>query len=267
MNQTAQTDSYTTFKKVVLIVTAAVGGVVLVAALTAMAFSAPWARGSSHDTVSASGITQIRVDAAAADFQMVFADIPEAQLDVSGADPGKWSLQREGSTLAVNSGGRFCIWTCRSDATVTLQVPSSLNDGSVALNVSVGAGRFATKGQFSDFTANVGAGQLDVWADTPGADIDLGAGMATIGLQNADVVTLDIAAGRLQADLAGSAPSNLVVSVAVGSAVVTVPDVPYQLSSEYAAGVVDSTVDTMEGSPNVINVKVAAGHVSLLPGR
>lgn len=214
-----------------------------------------------HAEVDTQGVVDIHIEVAAAEFQLDFAAIPAATLDVEGRNADDWVLERQGETLSVRGSKNKTLKGSKTQAVLTL--PESLDNGSAILRLEVAACEFQGAGAFLAVEAEVAASKFDLAARTQEAHVELAAGKARLQLRDAATVTLKVAAGHLAAWLRGGAPSSLKVAVATGAADLIVPAVPYRLNTEVALGSLNSTVKEVSSSPNVIDVDVTMGKVSI----
>lgn len=214
-----------------------------------------------HAEVDVQGVADIHIEVAAARFRLTFGDVESATLDVEGSNADDWTLLRQGETLSIRSSEHKALKGLSAQAVLTL--PESLNDGSAVLRLEIAACEFQGAGAFLAVEADVAASNFDLSSQTQQASIELAAGKARLQLRNAATVALKVAAGHLAAWLLGGAPSSLSVEVATGAADLIVPAVPYRLRSSAALGSFSSTVSESPSSPNVIDVDVTMGKVSI----
>lgn len=120
--------------------------------------------GDSVQTVDPAGITELSVDANAGQFQLRFADVREAELEITGNNRQDWRMQRSGDELVVRSGGSwfgggFCLFGCNfGDDQVVLTLPNSLA-GKLDADLTLGAGSLTAAGEFRDLDVDVSAGK------------------------------------------------------------------------------------------------------------
>lgn len=214
-----------------------------------------------HAEADVQGVADIHIEAAAAEFRLTFGDVDLATLDVEGRNADDWALVRQGETLSVSCSKHKALKGLNTQAVLTL--PDALNDGSAVLRLEIAACEFQGAGAFLAVEAEVAASKFDLAAQTQQASVELAAGKARLQLRNAAIVTLKVAAGHLAAWLRGGAPSSLSVDVATGAADLIVPAVPYRLRKGVALGSFSSTVSESPSSPNVIDVDVTMGKVSI----
>lgn len=264
----------------VAIGTAIVGGLALVSVGVGAAFATTGSilqqvdapSGDAVQVADTAGITALSVDANAAEFQLRFADVKEAELEVTGSNRQDWRLQRSNDELVVSSGGSwfgggFCLFGCNfGDDMVVLTLPRSL-EGVIDADLSLGAGSLTAEGDFRDLDIEVSAGKALATGSARSLSAELGAGRADFRLDGVQEASFDVSAGKVVAELTGAAPREVELDVSAGSLELTVADVPYAVESRVEAGQLDNKLQTRPNSPNVIEASVSAGSVTLLPSR
>lgn len=248
--------------RVVALLTVVVGVVVLIGAVWSSSlptFAAGLTR-SEDRSVAVAGVETLRVDAAATRLTIGFADVREATLEVERS-AGSWTLERDGSTLRVESPRRpFLGWLAGgNNGTATLTLPRSLEG--VDARVSVGAGSVTVGGDFGAVEVDLGAGEATVTGTARELAADVGAGRAIVDLDGVSTAVLGVSAGQMIARLEGTAPSDVRVRVSAGSLELTLPDEVYHVVSDVAAGGFDNRLRTSADSPRRVDVNVAAGNV------
>ncbi|WRS30887.1 hypothetical protein U6G28_04165 [Actinomycetaceae bacterium MB13-C1-2] len=221
--------------------------------------------------VDVSGVEEVELKAAAADFRIGFADVSTAVLSVEGEEADYWTLSREANLLKISSGprrplsgaGAKLLAGVKTNAVLTL--PQALNDGRLVLELDIAACKFHGAGAFLAVEADLAASEFDLAAQVQEARIGLAAGKARVLLENTAKVELKIAAGSLSGWLKGGAPSFLRVEVATGSADLIVPPVPYRVKKGSVLGSTDLRVKEDASSPSMIDIEVAVGQVSIEP--
>lgn len=264
----------------VAIGTAIVGGLALASVGVGAAFATTGsilhevdsATGDALQPVDIAGITELSVDANAGDFQLRFADVSQAELEVAGSNWQDWRMQRSGDELVVRSGGNwfgsgFCIFGCNfGDDQVVLTLPRSLA-GVLDADLKLGAGSLIAEGDFRDLDIDVSAGKAVATGSARSLSVELGAGRADFQLDGVQEAGFEVSAGKIVAELTGAAPREIDLDVSAGSLELTVADVPYAVEAEVSAGQLDNRLQTRPSSPNVIEASVSAGSVTLLPAR
>jgi hypothetical protein len=189
------------------IILAVLGGLVVLTLLIGSARSAFAALNRDQSTHSASvqGVTGLEISAGAGNFDLRFADVSEATLDVDSTKSQDWKLMREGSNLVVdspNGWGNWCFFGCGNfENAAVLTLPESMNDGSLDALFDLAAGDFNAVGSFRNLDIEVGAGELEL----PDATYD---------------VRQDVAAGDISNLLATDkdSPNKISVEVSAGNA-------------------------------------------------
>lgn len=235
------------------------GAVTAVAAVAQTTHSAGGGVGS--ESVSTSGIDSVRVDVDAGDMDVLFGGRSEARLDYS-SDRGPWTLERDGDTLVVQGPDpRFSFFNWSFDQSATLTLPASLEG--VDLDVDVAAGEFMADGSFGDITYELGAGTVELEGAARSVDGQVSAGSSIIELANVETATFDVAAGGVNGHLTGEAPEEVSIDVSAGAVVLELPDVPYDVRINRAAGDVTSSLQENTSSDRLVDVQVMAGDVEL----
>lgn len=235
------------------------GAITAVAAVAQTAASASGGVGS--ESVSTSGIDSVKVDVNAGDMDVLFGGRGEARLDYS-SDRGPWTLERDGDTLVVQGPDpRFSLfdWSFHQSATLTL--PASLEG--VDLDVDVAAGEFMADGSFGDITYELGAGTVELEGAARSVDGQVSAGSSIIELADVETANFDVAAGGVNGHLTGEAPEEVSIDVSAGAVVLQLPDVPYDVRINRAAGDVTSSLQENSSSDRLVDVQVMAGDVEL----
>ncbi|MEV7693705.1 hypothetical protein AB0N73_10295 [Microbacterium sp. NPDC089189] len=240
-----------------------VGTVVAGVATTVASSSA-----SVTETLSAptDGVTEIDVEVAAVNLDVVFADVDEARLDLVDT-PGGWRLERDGDELQVSSpsGSWFSFgWSpFNGDGRATLTLPRSLEG--VDASFTVGAGELVADGRFGELDVDVSAGGLTVSGDARSLSATVGAGSADLRLAGVSEAEFEVAAGDMDAHLTGRAPREVSIEVSAGSLDLTLPDGAYDVRSDVSAGEVDNRLPSGSGTRIPVEVRVSAGDVTLRP--
>jgi hypothetical protein len=259
-----------------MIVTAVVGGIASLgsggaaaaaAAGSIMSSSAP----DSVQTVSTDGITGIDVSADASSMRVEYGDVDEAQLAITNGRGSAWTFERDGDELVVRSpqgvwGWWFGSWFGDEEVAV-LTLPESLQGEELDADLTLNAGSLDVVGEFGALDIDVNAGALDVQGSATGFDVQMSAGRADVLLDGVNEADLGVSAGDLTVELSGTAPSRTSIDVSAGSLDLTVPDVAYDITKEVSAGSLDAQVEQSSSSRRSIDVTLAAGRVSIRPGR
>lgn len=261
----------------IMIVTAIVGGIALLGAGGSAAVAATGSMMASTQgsdavlTEDASGIDTLDLDVDAGNMRIEFGDVDEAELAVTNARGPAWRLEREGDELIVRSPEfRFGWWFGEwfgDDQSAVLTLPEELSDAQLDADLTLDAGSLDVVGDFGALDVTVNAGALDVEGAASSLSIDMSAGRADAMLDGVDAADLSVSAGDLTVELTGRAPSETTIDVSAGSVDLTVPDESYSIIQDVSAGSLDAKVDQSSGTRNTIDVTLAAGSVTIRPGR
>lgn len=256
-----------------VIITAVIGGLVVIAlAFSGIVASLDRGPATATHTANADGVTALQVDSSRGEITVEFGAVSEAHLDVAGGD--KWTLERAGDTLTVKSDRGFLDWgiwgfdLCIGGCGVheaTLTLPLELEG--IDADLSLSAGGLYTTGEFRDLRLDVSAGEAIVSGEARSIDVDLSAGSATVDVANAREASFDLSAGSADVVLTGTPPVETEVQVSAGSFDLTLPDVPYAVSSDVSAGDLDNEVRTDPSARHRVTVDLSAGSASIRPGK
>lgn len=259
-------------KKSITLVLTILGALIIlgVIATSALHASNSLASSNSEQTANVQGVTALDVQVDAGRFKILFADIPEASLEVHSARSDQWTLRREAGTLLVrspNNWGNWCFVGCNfEDNEVTLTLPNSLNDGKLDAELQMTAGEFSADGNFNDLVMEMSGGTLDASGSAKGLFVELGAGKTDIDMANVQIATFDVSAGRVDGVFTGSAPKDIQAQVSAGLLQLTLPDTSYNVIQNVSAGAVDNNLNVSQKSEHKVQVEVSAGNVLLRPG-
>ncbi|QIG39288.1 DUF4097 domain-containing protein [Microbacterium sp. 4R-513] len=255
--------------RVVAIIVIAFGALVVLGAIVS-AVVGTIAAASVHTTVrsvEASGVDDLDVDVAAGSLRVVYADVNEAELEVTGTwGADRWTLRRDDDTLVVatpdgwsNWFGSGWIFGGTGDA--VLRLPQSL-EGTDA-DFSLAAGELTADGEFGEMQLDLGAGRATIDGSATSLDAQISAGAGDLDLEGVDEATLSVSAGSLAVVLSGSQPSVVDLDVSSGSARLTVPEGEYEVTSDVSAGDLDNGLGSTPGADSTIRVQVSAGQAVL----
>ncbi|WP_404287446.1 hypothetical protein [Glutamicibacter arilaitensis] len=259
-------------KKTLTLVLGILGALVILGVITTSAWraSSSLSSSSSSQTVGSAGITALEVDADAGKFNILFADVPEATLDVRSARSGEWKLRREEGTLLVsspNDWGDWCFTGCDwEENEVTLTLPNSLNEGNLDADLKMSAGEFSVNGNFNDLIMEMSGGTLDASGSAKGLNVELGAGKTDIDMADVQTANFDVSAGRIDSTFTGSAPRSVQAEVSAGMLQLTLPDTAYNVIQDVSAGGIENGLSANPESQHMVKVEVSAGNVVLRPG-
>jgi len=260
--------------RTVAIVAIALGGVIGVGSIASAAAST--LASGTHETTSrtagVTGVDELSVDMSAGSIRVEFGDVAEAQLTVTGGrSADRWELRKDGTELRVASPNRHFWWwggwfgggDGNGDAVLTL--PQSLSGLDADLDSS--AGSLTADGDFGELSVSSGAGRVRVDGSADSVTADISAGRADLQLADVRSAELDLSAGDMNATFTGMQPERLQLTASAGSMRVTVPEGPYAVSQETAAGTFDNRIGSVPGAASTVQVDVSAGTITLLSGR
>ncbi|WP_312168170.1 hypothetical protein [Microbacterium sp.] len=263
--------------RAIMIVTAIVGGIALLGsgATAAVAATGGLVASSTEGTDSlqtedVSGLQGLDLDVDAGAMRIEFGDVDEAELSVTNSRGPGWTLERDGDDLVVRSpefrfGWWFGSWF-GDDESAVLTLPESLRDAELDADLTLDAGSLDVAGDFGALDISVNAGALDIEGAASTLRIDMSAGRADAVLEGVDEADLSVAAGDLNVELTGRAPSQTTIDVSAGSLDLTVPDESYSIIQDVSAGSLDARVDQSGGARNTIEVSLSAGSATIRPG-
>lgn len=259
--------------RVVAILAIVLGAVVVLGALTSAVVGTIAAASvhSSTRTVAVDGVEDLTVDAAAGSIRVEFADVDEAELEVTGVfGADRWRLDESDGSLVVASPDRFGPWFFRDwffgdwfgrPGDAVLRLPTALQG--LDADVTLSAGEFTLEGDLGELDLELNAGRATVTGSAEEASVDVQAGRGSLELSDVSTVALSVSAGSLDAEFSGNRPDDVQVDVSAGSVNVTVPDGDYDVTSSVSAGGLDNRIGSSPGAASTIRVDVAAGQVTL----
>lgn len=272
----------------VLITTAIVGGIVLIGAVGAAALSGLTALTKPSNespqllTADASDMTNIRVDASAADVSVTCdrdgEHAEELAVLTASEGPQRWHLRMERETLRVGTerghfgwlgGINLFGWGAWQPQTVSISLPEhACEGGTVSADFDLSSGRLLAKGEFDALRLDVSAGDAMVAGAARTVEADVSAGGAELLLADVEEAKLQVSAGGLTGAFTGDAPRQLRIDVSAGEIDLELPDVPYLVSSDVSAGSFDNFLRTggSTADDHRVDVDVSAGGVTLRPG-
>lgn len=223
-------------------------------------------------SASAEGVEALRVDTAAAGFEVRFDDIDEARLDAytDGGPVQSWRLERDGATLRVDADRRWGWWGFggwfggrNGEEHVVLWLPAALERAGLDLDVDVAAGSFDADADWGTALVQLSAGGLDLAGDADSLGLEVSAGEARLDLATPGDVTVQVSAGRVVGALTGEQPSSITADVSAGSIELSIPDGAYAVTQDVSAGDATIDVDDDRDAASTIDVQVSAGSISL----
>ena len=259
-----------TAAKAVAITVAAIGAVTLLgvggsaALATAGSVWSITEGGYSTQTVDASDITELDVNASATQLTVEFGDVDEATLEARGTT---WNLNRNGETLVVDQQrgpfGNWCFIFCDSrSGTSVLTLPNALN-GTLDAEAEVGAGALRIDGSFQSLDVQVGAGEAIAEGEAETLSVSVETGRAYVSMRDVETADITVAIGSADVAMTGRTPAMVDIDVSVGEATVTLPQALYSLSRDASLGSIDSTLRTDPTSPHTVDAEVSVGNIIL----
>lgn len=254
------------------IVLAVIGGVALAGTGATAAFAGVSQLASSDyvETADVSGIQSLDLEVGASDVTVEFGDVDDAELRVDGSRVGSWTLERDADELVVHSPNRGFGWWFGSwfggEEHVVLTLPESLRTAELDADIDLSAGSLDVSGDFGELDVVIGAGALFLEGSADTVDAEINAGRADIELADVSAADFTVAAGRLVAELTGSAPDEIVFDVSAGSLELTVPDTTYDVVDEVSAGSFENDVEISSSASRTIHATVSAGSAQLRAG-
>lgn len=233
---------------------------------------------SGSYTADADGLEQLEIDTSAAAFEIRFADVTEATLDVttSGGPAKQWVLERTGSTLVVDTDRRWgwnwvgfgiAFGDNRGEEHAVLTLPTELRDAGLGLDADISAGSLDAVGTWGATVIDLSAGDVELAGEAASVSVEVSAGEARIDLSTPGDVVLQVSAGRIVGALTGEQPASIDASVSAGSIELTVPDGEYAVTESASAGSSQVGVIDDPSATSTIDVDVSAGNVVIRPER
>lgn len=256
--------------RVVAILTAIAGGTILLVTVVSAILSTVWGGRVETATLTegVGGVASVEVRASAAEVEVTFGDVAEAELTVTGArGVDDWSVSRRGDRLVIEARDDWWgQWRWANGTTqATLVLPERLEGLDATLDLD--AGSLRAEGAFGDLALALGAGSLNVSGSAETLELGVDAGSAHVELADVDSATIDLSAGRITGALTGSAPASVDIEVSAGSADLDLPDDTYTIAARTDAGSFRHDLDESSSAPHRIDVRVSAGSVDLSSGR
>lgn len=262
-----------TSSRVVAILVAVIGGLIVLGTFSSIALSAVASANREHDDTTAGvvGVDKLAITVSGGSLTVTYADVSQAQLRVDrGIGSAPWTLASDGGTLTVASPdhfGNFGWWPFGGNGTATLVLPKSLQSPSVDGSVEVNGGSVSLAGgQFGDLQALTEAGSLSLSGSAHTVTARADAGDSTLDLSSVSTLQAEVNAGRIVASLAGSAPVTTTAQVSAGALDLTVPAGAYDVTSNVSAGAFHNDLGSTPGAPNTVRVDVSAGAATLSAG-
>jgi hypothetical protein len=262
-----------TSSRVVSIVIAVIGGIIVLGTFASIALStvALANRREDNTSVAVAGVDKLAVDVSGGSLTVSYGDVSQAQLRVDrGIGSNPWTLESNGGTLTVSSPdhfGDFGWWPFGGNGNATLVLPASLRSSTIDGTVEVNGGSVSlTDGQFGDLRASTDAGSLRLSGTAHTVTARANAGDSTLDLTGVSTLQTEVNAGRIVASLTGTPPVTTTVQVSAGALDLTVPAGGYDVTSNVSAGSFHNDLGSTPGAPNSVRVDVSAGVATLSAG-
>jgi len=257
-----------TSSRVISIVVAVIGGMIVLGTLASVAFSAVAFAGRQRDdtTVVVAGVDKLDLDVSGGELTVTYDGVSEAELIVDrGFGSGQWTFENDGGTLTVASPDQVGFgWPFDGHAQATLKLPASLLASTLDGVVQVNGGTLSLMGgRFDDLQAETNAGSLQLRGIAHTVTARSSAGDSMLDLANVETARLEVSAGRMMTTLGGTAPSDVTATVSAGVLDLGVPDGPYTVTSGVTTGAFHNSLGTSSGSGNTIHADVSAGSMTL----
>lgn len=221
---------------------------------------------SSSQAVPVDGIRAIDLETGVSEFDLSFADVTEAELEVETSGWGlqtNWQLQVDGDTLVLDqSGWTWGLPSYRGTTTATLILPEELRN-QLSAQIDLSVGKATITGDFRDVSLEVAAGDLTFEGSATSMDVDVSTGYTEVRTSGADAVTIDVSAGEADLTLTGAQPSTVAVDVSTGNADIRVPQGTYAVDGYTSVGNRAIQVSTDPASTHRITVDVSAGNATI----
>lgn len=258
----------------ITVVTAVIGGAALLGAGATAAWGASTQLASRSvgqaTSLDATGVTELDIEAGAADFILKFDDVSQAQLEITGTTRGDWTMRRDGDELIIRHPEFAFGWWINGwfgdEVVATLTLPNSLNNGRLDADLNLSAGSLRANGNFDELDVEVSAGEMRVEGSAKSVSANVSAGRANLFIDGVTEAELSVSAGKLIAELTGKAPAEVSVDVSAGNLELTLPDAEYAVTHEISAGNFDNGLRTNSASRNEVSVTVSAGSAQLHAG-
>lgn len=251
--------------RVIAILAIALGAVLIVGTVIVGVFSAVRAAAQRTETMStdATGIRDLDIDVAAADFEIVYRG-DAVTLEVTGSAED-WHLTRDGDSVVVTTErGWWGGWRMFGEGDVAvLTLPAALERTALDADLSLSAGELRAEGTYGELDLDLSAGSMDLGGTARSLDADVSAGRLSFDLAGVQEADLQLSAGNATGMLAQTAPRELTIEVSAGRLDLTLPDDRYAVTTDVSAGDFENGLQVDPGSGNRVAVSVSAGFVGL----
>lgn len=201
------------------------------------------------------GVTEVEIHTVADSFEVVFADVSEATLQVDG-NQAAWSLVREKDEIQVRGP------QSGTGDSVTLSLPAALAS-QLDLDLNVVAGAAEVDGNFDDLDIDLTAGQVSATGAARSVDVEVRAGDASIALADVAEAGFAVIDGNISAELTGSTPIEVEIEAQGGALDLALPSDQYNVVTEGGGGVLDNRLETSGTSSHLVEVELHGGVVTL----
>ncbi|WP_457100917.1 hypothetical protein [Microbacterium sp. P5_E9] len=263
-----QTPGTRASSKVIAILVMALGGALILGTIGTTVISTVAAASiqTTGRSLAVDDVDALDVDLAAGTLVVEFADVTEAELEVTGSfGADQWTLRTDGGTLVVASPDwHFGTPWLFGNGRATLRLPSSLEG--LDADFGLGAGDLTADGDFGELGLDLGAGRASLAGSADVLTADVSAGRADLDLADVGSADITVSAGALVGRLTGDQPDAITLEVSAGSADLTVPEGDYDVSSDVSAGQFDNRVGSTPGASSTVRVDVSAGQAVLRAG-
>jgi hypothetical protein len=251
--------------RVIALLTIALGAIVLIVAVWGGVAPTVASAFVSDDerSVDVTGVTELAIDVSATSLTVRFAAVDEATLEVRSAS-GSWVIERDDDTLRLETPPMRFWWFSGGNGRAVLTLPESL--AGLDADISSSAGSVVVDGEFGELDVSLSAGDLTVNGRAQSVSAETSAGSAELDLAGVRDAEFDLSAGDMTARLSGDAPREVEVSVSAGSLDLTLPDVPYAITSDVSAGSFDNGLRTASNATHRLHVELSAGDVRVAAG-
>ncbi|TDN91397.1 DUF4097 family beta strand repeat-containing protein [Microbacterium sp. BK668] len=263
--------------RVVAILVIVLGALIAIGAMVSAVFSTVAAASvrTTVRTIDVADVGALDVDVAAGSLRIEYADVQDAELEVTGANGAdRWTLRTDGDELVVSSpdtwfgdGWSFGGWPFgeRGAGEATLRLPDSLAGADADLSLA-GGELVVDEGEYGRFQLDMSAGRARAEASVDAVDASVAAGSADLAFDGAREASFSLSAGSLQAELTGAQPRSVQVSVSAGSLDLVVPEGAYDVQSDVSAGDFDNRIGSDPDADSTVTVQVSAGRATLDAG-
>lgn len=218
-------------------------------------------------TASAAGVASLDVDVSSVELDIVYDDVSDATLSVTGSGIDGWKLERTGDALSLRTDRGW--WGFRgwfdldSLDRATLTLPESLSGSGMDATLRLSAGSITTDGDFGALGINLSAGSITASGSANTLTVDASAGRVVLDVADVREAELELSAGSIEGSLTGTTPESVDIDVSAGSLSLRLPEGPYAVSQDVSAGTFTNDLRVDPSSEHEISVDLSAGSVRL----